>query len=200
MGGVTISPIQFMNKLSDRDVSWDDRVRAMEQLGANLGNNPLFNNVLARGNIPELLCGWATQVLDNKPEVQKTAIETLPDIFHKAMEFGDKDIAVGYLEEVLDNLFKVLDDPNSRKNHEPAKKAIAKLIEDIIANGDPENLLVVSHILAEKCDIENANNPVTRETALVNLEKIMFGPNNPINSEKLPPKGTVNREWLDIAT
>merc|ERR1712154_63144 len=176
MGGVHISPIQFMNKLSDRDVGWDDRVRAMEQLGANLGNNPLFNNVLARGNIPELLCGWATQVLDNKPEVQKTAIDTLSDIFHKAREFGDNDIAMGYLEEVLDNLFKVLDDPNSRQNHPAAKKAIAKLIDDIVENGDPESVLLVSHILAEKTDIENANNPETRKTALVNLEKIMFGP------------------------
>ena len=135
--GVSISPIQFMNKLSDRDVPWDDRVRAMEQLGANLGTNPLFNNVLAKGNIPELLCGWATQVLDNKPEVQKTAIDTLPDVFHNAMEFGDKDIAVGYLEEVLDNLFKVLDDPNARKNHKPAKDAISKIVDDIIKNGDP---------------------------------------------------------------
>eukprot|EP01084_Bolivina_argentea_P013176 24702_1 len=38
-----ISTIQFMNKLTDRDVAWDDRVRAMEQLGANLGTNPMFN-------------------------------------------------------------------------------------------------------------------------------------------------------------
>merc|ERR1712154_492224 len=166
MGGVHISPIQFMNKLSDRDVGWDDRVRAMEQLGANLGQNPLFNNVLAKGNIPELLCGWATQVLDNKPEVQKKAIETLPDVFHNAMEFGDNVIAVGYLEEVLDNLFKVLDDPTSTKNHKPARKAISKIIDDVVKRGDPDSILTVSGILAEKCDIENATNPQTRETAL----------------------------------
>ena len=90
-------------------------------------------------------------MLDNKPEVQKTAIDTLPDVFHKAMEFGDKDIAIGYLEEVLDNLFKVLDDPNSRKNHEPAKKAIAKLIEDIVENGDPGMMILcaILRILAQ---------------------------------------------------
>ena len=49
-----------MNKLTDRDTEWDDRVRSMEALSANLGSNPLFNNVLARGTVPELLCGWAT--------------------------------------------------------------------------------------------------------------------------------------------
>eukprot|EP01083_Nonionella_stella_P001041 3009_1 len=213
--GVSISPVQYMNKLSDRDVNWDDRVRAMEQLGANLGNNPLFNNVLAKGNIPDLLCGWATQILDNKPEVQKTAIETIPDVFHNAMEFGDKDIAVGYLEEVLDNLYKVLDDPNARKNHPAAKKAINALVDDVVKNGDPESVLVVSHILAEKCDIENANNPESRENALNNLQKIMFGDPSPIVRKlqdktskdpptnifnNLPPPGSVNREWLDIGT
>ena len=75
--------------------------------------------------------------------------------------------------------------------------------------------MVVSHILAEKCDTANANNPQSRETAMVNLQRIMFGANNPIAKSlqdpkkkepttdlfhNLPPKGTVNREWLDIAT
>ena len=73
----------------------------------------------------------------------------------------------------------------------------------------------MSGILAEKCDIENANNPQTRETALANLQTIMFGDKNPIKKnlqdknkkdpppnilQSLPKKGTVNREWLDIAT
>lgn len=78
-----------------------------------------------------------------------------------------------------------------------------------------ESVLVVSHILAEKCDIENANNPETRAVALEMLQRVMFGPNNPIAKslvdkakkepepnifKNLPPKGTVNRQWLDIAT
>ena len=144
----TIDTIQFMNKLTDRDVPWDDRVRAMEQLGANLGTNPLFNNVLARGNIPELLCGWATQVTDSKPEVQKTAIETLPAIFHNALEFGDKDLAIGHLEEILDNLFKVLDDPNVSRNHPAVKDAIDKLVQDVINTGDPGMIIIINvHII-----------------------------------------------------
>ena len=74
---------------------------------------------------------------------------------------------------------------------------------------------MTSHILAEKCDIENANNPETRAVALEMLQRMMFGPTNPIAKslqdkakkepepnvfQNLPPKGTVNREWLDIAT
>eukprot|EP01084_Bolivina_argentea_P101890 182614_1 len=208
---MNISTIQFMNKLTDRDVPWDDRVRAMEQLGANLGTNPMFNNVLAKNNIPELLCGWATQVLDTKPEVQKTAIDTLPAIFHNAMEFGDKDIAVGHLEEILDNLFKVLDDPNVSRNHPAAKDAIDKLVDDVVDTGDPESVLFVSGLLAEKTDIENVNRPEARQFALQQLQKIMFGTNSPyakfdenkkeapvVSNPNLPPRGTVNREWLDI--
>eukprot|EP01083_Nonionella_stella_P001035 2995_1 len=209
----TIDTVQFMNKLTDRDVGWDDRVRAMETLGAQLGTNPMFNDVLARGNIPELLCGWATQILDSKPEVQKTAIDTLPGVFHNAMEFGDKDIAVGHLEEILDNLFKVLDDPNASRNHPAAKDAIDKLVQDVIETGDPESVLFLSGLLAEKTDIANVNRPETRKVALEQLQKIMFGTNSPyiefddrkkeapiISNANLPPQGTVNREWLDIGT
>eukprot|EP01084_Bolivina_argentea_P249203 417070_1 len=60
--GVNISPVQFMNKLTDRSVEWDDRVRSMEAVSANIGSNPIFNNLLANTNIPELLCGWCTQM------------------------------------------------------------------------------------------------------------------------------------------
>jgi len=200
-----------MNKLTDRDVPWDDRVRAMEQLGANLGTNPLFNNVLARGNIPELLCGWATQVMDSKPEVQKTAIDTLPAVFHNAMEFGDKDLAIGHLEEILDNLFKVLDDPKVSRNHPAAQDAIAKLIQDVIDTGDPESVLFIAGLLAEKTDIENTTSPEGRKFALEQLQKLMFG-DSPyaqfadgneapiVATHSLPKKGTANREWLDIGT
>ena len=97
-----------------------------------MGTNPIFNNVLARVNIHELLCGWATQVMDSKPEVQQTAIDTLPSVFHNALEFGDKELAIGHLEEILDNLFKVLDDPNVSRNHPAAKDAIDKLVQDVI--------------------------------------------------------------------
>eukprot|EP01084_Bolivina_argentea_P249206 417074_1 len=135
--GVNISPVQFMNKLTDRSVEWDDRVRSMEAVSANIGSNPIFNNLLANTNIPELLCGWCTQMLDNKPEVQKTAVELMPNIFHECLEKGDPQIAVGHLEEILDNLFKVLDDPNSRKNHKPATNAINKIVDDIVKNGYP---------------------------------------------------------------
>lgn len=138
-----IESIQFMNKLTDRDIPWDDRVRAMEQLAANLGTNPMFNNVLATSKIPELLLGFATQVMDPKPEVQKTAIDLLPSIFHNAKEFGDKDLAVKHLEEILDNLFKILDDPNATRNHPAAKDAIEKLVQDVLDTADPGIYCVV---------------------------------------------------------
>lgn len=60
--GVDIGIINFMGKLSDRDIPWDQRVAAMETISANLGSNAEFANLFAPENIPELLCGWAAQV------------------------------------------------------------------------------------------------------------------------------------------
>ena len=135
---VNISPIQYMNKLSDRDVPWDDRSTSMDQLGVNLGVNPLFNNVLSRQNIPELLCGWATQILDTKPEVQKKAINTLPKVFNTCMTLGQDapEIAVNHLEQLLSNLFEVLDDPNNSKNDQLIKDTISKIVDDVINLND----------------------------------------------------------------
>ena len=137
-----ISPIQYLGKLTDRDVPWDDRLTSMENIGGgNLGNNPLCNNLLAPVNIPDLLWGWATQLLDNKPEVQKTAINYLPNIFNKCLENGPE-ITIGHLEEILDNLFKILDDPKCFKNHPAAKDAIAKVVDDIINMEDPGMIII----------------------------------------------------------
>ena len=101
---------------------------------------------LANTNIPELLCGWCTQMLDNKPEVQKTAVELMPNIFHKCLERGDPQITVGHLEEIMDNLFKVLDDPKCSRNHPAAKDAIAKIVDDVIAMKDPGMICAKSHL------------------------------------------------------
>ena len=76
-------------------------------------------------------------MLDNKPEVQKTAIDLMPNIFHECLEKGDPQITVGHLEEILDNLFKVLDDPKCARNHAAAKDAISKVVNDVIAMKDP---------------------------------------------------------------
>ncbi len=106
--GVNMQPVQFMNKLTDRE-------RSMETVSANIGTNPMFNNLLANTNIPELLCGCRT------PEVQKTAVELMPNIFHECLEKEDPQITGRHLEEILDNLFKVLDDPKCARNDLAAK-------------------------------------------------------------------------------
>eukprot|EP01084_Bolivina_argentea_P315398 546417_1 len=188
--GVNISPVQFMNKLTDRDVEWDDRVRSMEAVSANIGSNPLFNNLLADANIPELLCGWSTQMLDNKPEVQKTAIELMPNVFHECIEKGDPQITVGHLEEILDNLFKVLDDPKCSRNHPAAKAAISKIVDDVIALNDPDHILYLAGLLSEKCDLENVGTAPARAFALEQIQKIMF--------DTEPAKASAT-EWASIA-
>ena len=135
---VKITPIQYMNKLSDRDVPWDDRLRTMVPLSVKLGKDPLFNELLSSANLPELLCGWATQIIDNKPEIQKTAIETMPKVFNTAMTLGQDapEVAINHLEDILPNLFYVLDDPNNSRNHQIAKDAISKIVDDVISIND----------------------------------------------------------------
>ena len=74
-------------------------------------------------------------------------------------------------------------------------------------------MLFLSGLLAEKTDSANVTNPDARKFALVQLQKIMFGPNSPytkfddkdkeapkVDPNTLPPKGSVHREWLDIGT
>ncbi len=100
----------------------------------NIGNismNSMYHsnsNLLTNTNIPELLCGWCTQMLDNKSEVQKTAVELMSNIFHECLENGNPQITIGHVEEILDNLFKVLDDQKCARNHP---------VDDVIAMKDP---------------------------------------------------------------
>jgi hypothetical protein len=208
---IDMGTINFLGKLSDRDIPWDQRVAAMETISANIADNGKFADIFSAANIPELLCGWAAQVLDNKPEVQKTAIDLLPNIYHEVLTQGDQGLAVGQLEEILDNLFKVLDDPNSSKNHPATKDAIDRIVDDIVNIRNPEAILFLAGLLSEKCDIENCTSAQARSFALQQLQKIMFSSESPyltfdtakapeVDEALLPKKGTANREWLDIAT
>ena len=52
----------------------------------------------------------------------------MPNIFHECLEKGDAHVAVGHLEELLDNLFKLLDDPKCARNHAAARQTIASLV------------------------------------------------------------------------
>eukprot|EP01083_Nonionella_stella_P066486 175107_1 len=193
---VKISPIQYMNKLTNRDVPWDDRLRTMEELSVNIGDNPLFNDVLSRANIPELLCGWSTQILDHKPEVQKTAIQLVPNIFHHALHLGQgsPQVAINHLDEILSNLFVVLDDPNASKHHGMTKKVINAVVHEVIALNDPESILYLSGILSEKCDLENITTAACRMFAVQQMKRIIFEDDGGI-----PSPGSAKREWLDIA-
>ena len=132
----------LLGKLADRDGDWMDRLKAMEMISANLGTNPEFDNFFNPDNTQELLCGWAAQILDGKPEIQKRAIDDIPLIFNNVLTKGDPDLAIGHLEEIIDNLNKVLNDPNAHKNHEAAKDAIKKLVDDVLKKGDPGLFLI----------------------------------------------------------
>jgi len=106
------------------------------------------------------------------------------------------------------------------------KKALDDIISQVVEQGDPEGVLYLSGLLAEKTDISKVNDPNARNLARENLQKILFGnhnddvqeqiknlkPNNdnknlnesnPLNNKNqsniLPDKNSPYEEWLNMA-
>ena len=61
------------------------------------------------------------------------------------MERGDPQITVDHLEEIMDNLFKVLDDPVQQESSR-GQGCIAKIVDDVIAMKDPGMICAKSHL------------------------------------------------------
>jgi len=156
---------------------------------------------------------------------KKTALDSLPSIFEQAMK-KDPEQTTQHLEEIVDGLFDVLDNHKYEPNHDSAKKALDDIISQVVEQGDPEGVLYLSGLLAEKTDISKVNDPNARNLARENLQKILFGnhnddvqeqiknlkPNNdnknlnesnPLNNKDqsniLPDKNSPYEEWLNMA-
>ena len=133
-----VSPMEYLEKLTDRNADWSDRRHSLEVIGKNLGVNPLFNNILLPLNIPNLLCSWATQLLDNKFEVKETTMNLLPNVIHECLDKGNKQITMAYLQEIFNNLFNIMDDIYIDKAYTKyfAGDVISKVVDDIINSQD----------------------------------------------------------------
>ncbi|ETO04656.1 Rab GTPase domain-containing protein, partial [Reticulomyxa filosa] len=151
--------------------------------------------------------------LDERDNVGKTALETLPNVFNEMMEKGSPGQALSHLDDVIDGLFRVLDNPRYRNNKKEAQNALNEIIDSVLKSGKPEAVLFAVGVLTEQLDTEKNANPEARKEAMNQLKKILFGegtfewedidPDNPValnaNDRMLPSEGSPNREWLDIA-
>jgi len=204
----------LLGKLADRDGDFNARIEAMNLISNAVKNdNPMFDNLFKPDTAPVLLYGWAGQLLDGNATVQRQAIDDIPLIFNNVLTKGGAGLAIPTLEEILNNLFKVIDDPHAPKqNKVAAQDAIDKIVNDVINNPNtkPEDILYLSGVLQEMTSIETLNNPKARQLGFDQIKKIMLGENSPyitpqknipkVDDKTLPKKGTINREWLDIGT
>lgn len=145
----------------------------------------------------------------------QNAIEKIPDIWKTAAD-KDNDATMGTLDETLDSLFKIYDDPKCRKLHPYAKKAINRIVDDIVKRNDPRAINQVTDKLAEKVDPAEISTPEVRQFAMRNLQKTMFPEHNKlmnkifadgqkmkelpdVQDSDLESPMTTARNWFDIA-
>jgi len=210
-------PNALLEKILSRQAPQQERIDAMKKIHANVGKNKKYDVLLAKDKVPLLCCGYAVQVLDDdqRQPVSQTAIEMIADINKTAMD-KDNDAAMGALDETLDSLFKIYDDPKLRKLHPYAKKAINRIVDDIVARNDPKSINQLVEKLGEKVDTQNINTPEVRQFAMRQLQKCMFPEHNKlmnkifadgakmkelpdVNESDLEPPTSSARNWFDVA-
>ncbi|ETO20907.1 hypothetical protein RFI_16304 [Reticulomyxa filosa] len=154
-----------------------------------------------------------TKTLDERENVSKTALETLPNVFNELLDKGNKDQVLSHLDDVIDGLFRVLDNPKYRNNKQEAQNALNEILSSVMKSGNPDAVLYAVGLLTEEMNTERNSNPEARKQAMEQLKKLLFGdgtvswaevqPDKPIpygsDTQNLPADGSPNREWLDIA-
>eukprot|EP01084_Bolivina_argentea_P284012 486596_1 len=210
-------PEALLEKILSRDAPANERLDALNKIHENVAvkkNKRYCDVLLAKQMIPLLLCGHGVQILDEEP-VRRTAIENIPDIFSQSAD-TNADAAMGALDETLDSLFKIYDDPRCRKIHPCAAKAINRIVDDIVARNDPQHVNKLVAKLGEKVDLENISTPQVRKFAMQQLQKTMFRPDNELlkkifdegkelkqlpddapQEKDLAPKGSNQRKYFD---
>lgn len=129
---------QYLNKLMDRDIKWEERIFAMDKINKGL-NTGKYDGMLRDDNqLKQLLFGVAAQLLDENQKVQSKAIEIVPNIldecFNKAANIN---VVYEHLPEIIDNLFMILDNPKCRINHQNVKFGMDEIIDNIINTQHP---------------------------------------------------------------
>eukprot|EP01083_Nonionella_stella_P083917 232109_1 len=206
--------VAYLNKMCDRDTAWEERVFAMNAIHEGLASSKYDKVFISDDLIRQLLLGLAAQILDKRDEVRSKAIELAPDILNECFQKASN-VAIVYehLDDIIANLFKVLDNPKWKKNHQNVKFGIDELIDMIINTQQPIAALILTKIFANACDIGNVTSADGRHFALQCVGKILFSLQSPylefdvkqakapkVDESMLPPVGDAYREWLDIAT
>ena len=209
-------PLALLEKISSRDAPQIERINAINKINDNVGKNKKYDVLLDKDKIQLLNAAYAVQILDDdyRQPVAQNAIQTAPNVFKTSLD-KEPDLTMGVLDETLDSLFKIYDDPKCRKLHNYAKKAIKKIVDDVINTNDPKNLNKLLEKLGEKVDTENIVTPEVRKFAMREFQKSMFPDNNPImdrifagnpeykldyKEDELPKPNSKPRNWFDIAT
>ena len=168
--------------------------------------------------MPLLLCGFAVQVLDEDDPpngVSLSAMERLPNVLKTAVQ-RQPAAATDALPSSLDALFKIYDDPKCRKLHKAAHDAIECIVNDFVAENDPDGVNKLVSTLGQKVSVEAIRTPKVRQFAMRQLQRSMFPADNALiekvfadglKMEKLPavsesdlaPKGSAERDWFAVA-
>ena len=113
-------------------------------------NSGKYDGILADDNhLRQLLFGIAAQLLDENQKVQSKAIEVVPNILDECFnKVGNIGVVYEHLPEIIDNMFKILDNPKCRLNHQAVKFGLDELIDNIINTQHPGNYYYIFHVIS----------------------------------------------------
>ena len=129
------------------------RLQAMQGLadflGASAAGGEENSGLYMDDNVRQLLCGFAVQLLDTRylGQIQANAVELAPQIFSDLLLNANIDVVMEHCDDILGNLFKILDNPRCQVNHAKAVAAINTIVDDIIATGNISSLSLSLHFL-----------------------------------------------------
>ena len=133
------------------------RIQAMGQLKANLG---LLDIESDNGRV--LIHAFAVQILHidyihNEHQVRNQAIDYIADVFIACLDALSRnkipELVQDTLPEILDNLFKILDDAESKDMHDEIQQVIIQIIKAIDAKRSKSAIINVCELLVEKANI-----------------------------------------------
>ena len=92
-------------------------------------------------NLRQLLFGMAAQLLDENQKVQSKAVEIVPNLLDECFnKVSNINVVYEHLPEIIDNLFKILDNLRCQVNHGNVKYGIDEVIDNIIHTQHPGNI------------------------------------------------------------
>ena len=186
----------FTDMLLTRDADWKERLKLMQNIMANLGVNPNYDDLLNNPqHFSDLIMGWLAQMLDTQEEVSSFAIKELIKLIKM-----NPSVALIHLNDIVDTIFSILNNNKHSNNHKLARTALIEIIDFIIETQNACYGLQLTDILSKYLDIEYSIDAKARGFALYCIKRVLMKENaTKMDKLAMPTLPAPQREWLNMA-